>query len=160
MYDQTPVNRINGLNWTQHEEEQAETGRIRQLVADITELAELQARLIAGDIRLTAASMVKPLLFMVMAVVLLLGMTPVLILAVANVLVEQQQWSPSMAQFACVGAAFLVAAGLGTLAFFKLKELASPLQRSLSELEKNLDKLRQMLVGKEPIVERFERRNA
>jgi hypothetical protein len=55
MFDQTPINRLNGVNWNRTMA--AKDGRtddddlagVRRLLADITELAELQMRLIAGS---------------------------------------------------------------------------------------------------------------
>lgn len=159
MYDQAPINRIRESDWKHHVKDGQETGGVRQLIADITELAELQARLIADDVRLTAVSVATPIILLLVALVITLGLTPVLVLAGANLLVEQVGWSQSISQFVCLGLGLLVVITLGILAVRKLKNLALPLKRSVSELEKNLAKMREMLVGKDEIVERFERRD-
>lgn len=153
MFDQTPINRLNGKRWGPHlgingDQSQHEMGGIKQLLADVTELVELQARLTADDVRSTLAATVKPTLFVAIGIALLLGTVPVLLLALANVLVAQLQWSPAMAQFTCAGVALLLAISLGALAWQQFKRCASPLQRSLHEMEKNLETLREMLVPK------------
>ncbi len=153
MFEQTPINRLNGKSWELHsdfnrDQAEHEMGGVKQLLVDVTELAELQTRLMADDVRSSLAGTIKPTLFVVLSIALLIGTVPVFLLAVANLLVDQQQWSPYVAQFVCAGVALLVAVVLGSLALQKFKQCASPLQRSLSELEKNMDTLREMLVGK------------
>ncbi|MDZ4656978.1 MAG: phage holin family protein [Bythopirellula sp.] len=154
MFEQTPINRLNGKSWElpsdiNHDQAKHDRGGVKQLLADVTELAELQTRLMADDVRSSLAATVKPTLFVVVSIALLIGTVPVLLFAVANLLVDQQQWSPHMAQFTCAAVALLIAVSLGSLALQKFKQCASPLQRSLDELEKNMDTLREMLVGKE-----------
>lgn len=154
MFEQTPINRLNGKSWElqsdiNRDQAEHEMGGVKQLLADVSELAELQTRLMADDMRSAVAGTVKPTVFVVLSIALLIGTMPVLLLAAANLLVDQQQWSPHMAQFVSAGVALALAAILGSLALRKFKRCASPLQRSFNELEKNLDTLREMLVGKE-----------
>ena len=107
MFDQTPVNRLNGIKWgraANHHSGETDTGGVRHLLADITELAELQVRLVAGDAKGLADSMVKPAILGVIGLVIMLGAVPVLLLAVANALVEQFAWSLVMAQLTAAGA--------------------------------------------------------
>lgn len=153
MFDQTPINRLNGTSWGPHSENkrdhaQHETGRVKQLLADVAELVELQTRLMADDVRTSLAATIKPTMLVVIGIALLIGTVPVLLLALANLLVDQQQWSLPLAQFTCAGVTLLLAVSLGRLALQQVKRCASPLQRSLNELEKNLETLREMLVDK------------
>ena len=159
MFDQTPVNRLNNMNWSRaanHHSGETDIGGVRHLLADITELAELQVRLVAGDTKCLADSMVKPAILGVIGLVVTLGAIPVLLLAVANALVEQFAWSPVMAQLTAAGAALLIAAGVSALAISKLKACGLPLRRSFSELEKNMHTLREMLVGKGTLTQHLE----
>jgi hypothetical protein len=163
MFDQTPINRLNGVNWNRTMA--AKDGRtddddlagVRRLLADITELAELQMRLIADDARCLIASLVKPAMLGVIGLVIILGTMPVLLLAAASMMVEHLAWSPAVAQLTSGGAGLLVAAVLGLVAVKKLKACGSPLRQSLTEMEKNLATLREMLVGKDAVQESLER---
>ncbi len=152
MFEQAPINRLNGMSWNKTGEAkvpqtQSESNGVRQLLADVTELAELQTRLLAGDVRSSLHAIIRPLVFVVCGVVILLAALPVLLLAFANLLVAEAQWSMYAAQFASGGVALLVAGGLAAWAYRKIQRSAFPLERSLCEMRKNLETLREMLVG-------------
>ena len=56
MLEQTPINKLNGTRWgsraenhTDHTEH--EMSNVKQLISDITELVELQTRLMEDDMR-------------------------------------------------------------------------------------------------------------
>jgi hypothetical protein len=124
-------------------------GGVRQLLADIIELVELQGRLMVDDVRNSLTAVVKPSLLTLCSAVVLLGTLPVILLAVANTLVSELQWTQHAAQFTCGGIAVLLATGLIVWARQLFKKCAIPLQQSMSELEKNLDTLREMLVNRD-----------
>jgi hypothetical protein len=150
MFEQTPINRLNGMNWehntqSDRDHENREMNGVKQLLADVTELGELQARLIADDVRKSLTSTIKPTVFVGLCVALLIGTIPIMLLGLASLLVDKLHWTPPIAQLTCGGVALIIALGLGALAVKKFKQCASPLQRSLNELEKNLETLRDML---------------
>ncbi len=150
MVEQAPLNRLHGFQGengspSDHDQENHEMSRFKRLLADITELAELQTHLAADDIRATFAATVRPLVLAVLAMVLLLGTLPVLLFGISSLLVEELEWLPYVAQLTCASTALVLAGGIGVLAVIKFKQCANPLQRSLHEFEKNLGTLRLML---------------
>jgi hypothetical protein len=153
MFDQTPLNRLDGLNWSHRksdvDEHKSENGGVRQLVADIAELVELQGRLMVDDVRSSLTAVVKLSLLTLCSAAIFLGTIPVILLAAANVLVSELQWSQHAAQFACGGTALLLVAVLLVWAYQLFKKCEMPLQQSMSELEKNLATLREMLVARD-----------
>ena len=160
MHDKAPVNRLRGVNWEQaHNNANAsdsDQGGVRRLLADVTELGELQFRLMADDTRCLATALIKPIVFGAVALTILLAALPVLLLAIANVLVEQLGWSPAAAQFAVIAIPVLVVAGLAIAAIRALKQCGSPLSNSLAELDKNMSLLREMLTGQTSVQQNLE----
>lgn len=151
MFEQAPINRLSNTDWSDMNADpsQANSDRngVRLLLADLTELVELQCRLFADDVRSTLTALARPAgLF---AVVLLMGLAtlPVLILAIANMLTVLTGWPTYASQFASVGIALVVAAGLFLTAVKLIQNSTLPLKRSAEELQKNLATFREMLLG-------------
>jgi hypothetical protein len=159
MFDQAPINRLGGLHGRREASfhpADGDAGGVRRLLADVTELAELQARLVASDAKGLAESIIKPTILATIGFVIVLGAVPVLLLSCANFLVEWFDWTPAVAQLAAAAAALLIAGTLCAFAVKLLKACGSPLRRSLAELEKNMDILRDMLQGKSPLASHLE----
>jgi uncharacterized membrane protein YqjE len=151
MFDQTPVNRLNGLSEHQRADSpdsEGDTGGVRRLLADITELVELQGRLVASDVKCLAEATIRPLILCAVSMLLMLGALPVLLLALANYFVVEFDWSLSLAQLFAASVAILLGSALSAVAVKKLMACGSPLSSSKAELEKNLDTVREMLGGK------------
>lgn len=153
MFDKAPVNRLNGYSWGHNnvDENDLESGGVRRMIADVTELAELQGRLAVNDVKCLVESAIRPLIMGIVAVVIVLATLPVLLFAAANALVDQLDWSPALAQAAVGGVGILIAGILIAIAVKKLNRCGSPLRRSLDELEKNLGILREILVGRDAV---------
>jgi hypothetical protein len=165
MFDQTPINRLNGMSWNKPVEgnpvqSQADMNGVRQLLADVTELAELQTRLLADDVRSSLYAFIRPLVYIVGGVVILLATLPVVLLAFANLLVAEAEWPTYAAQFTCAGSALLAAGVLAVLAYRRIQRSAIPLQRSMCEMQKNLETLREMLVGHKAVSDSVPRRES
>lgn len=153
MYNQTPINRLNDLPWSRNTETDKATKAtdsqhgIRHLLADISELVELQAKLTATGLRLSLYGMVAPAILLVLAAILSLGTVPIILLAFANALVIEFQWPSYAAQLASGGLAILVTIALVSLAIFKLKRVTIPMEQSVNELSKNFETIRDLLKG-------------
>jgi hypothetical protein len=151
MFDQTTINRLQDLNWNSRVEDDREFKKpdshhgVRHLLADISELVELQTRLTTNDLKSSLARLIAPMSLLVVAAVVLLGTIPVLLLAIASALVIELQWSSYAAQFASGGLAILTAIMLVLVAILKLKRVAAPMERSVSELGKNIETIRDLL---------------
>lgn len=152
MFDQTPINRLNGIPWSPSNHpanrQPSEISGIKQLLADITELAELQIRLMAGDARATVKGTIAPVVFTLIGGSLLLAALPVLILSIASFLAARLAWPLEVAQLVSAGGAIFLGIVFGLVAINKLKHCVDPLARSLTELEKNMVTLRHMLAEK------------
>jgi hypothetical protein len=164
MLDQTSVNQLEtfkgyampGVN------SGGETAGVKRVVADVVELAELQARLIASDARCLAQSALRPIILGAISVVLLLGTIPILLLGAADFLVRHGDWSAPTAQLAVAGVVILVGVILGVLATKSTHGCGPPLRNSLAEFEKNIDTLREILGGNNALqshLGQMERRN-
>lgn len=154
MFDQTSINRVSSIDWNSDADQTLrdhDLGRVRRLLADISELAELQVRLLSSDAKYLAESAIRPLQFYGVALVILAGATPVFLLSAANFLVDQFGWSVASAQLIAAGVALLVAGGFVAVANHGLKACGSPLRSSLAELDKNMGTLRQLLTGSDPL---------
>ena len=69
--------------------------RVRRLLSDVTELAELQVRLVAGDAKCLAESTVRPIFLGAFGLAIVLGSIPVFLISAANYLVDQYAWTPA-----------------------------------------------------------------
>lgn len=161
MFDQTPLNRLSGMNWGDEQPDNdmsdMHDGRgVRRLLADISELAELQVRLLASDARCLLASLIKPAVLGAVGLAILLGSVPILVLAGADALVQQLAWSRPLAELAAAGVAVLIAVVFVGMAAAGLRRCGPPLRSSLSEFEKNMDTLREMLTGKNALAQHWE----
>jgi hypothetical protein len=153
MFDQTPINRIQNLRWQRDSTGETESMKpdshhgVRHLLADISELIELQARLTANDVRASLKGLIVPVGLLALAAIVLLGTLPVILLAVANAIVVELQWPNYAAQFASGGLSILLAITLVSVAIIKLKRITVPLEQSANELSKNFESIRDLLRG-------------
>lgn len=151
MFDQTPINRLENFNWSARIEGDREFKKtdshhgVRHLLADISELVELQTRLTANDLKSSLVRVIAPVSLLAIAAIVLLGLIPVILLAIANALVVELQWPSYAAQFASGGLALVTTIVLVSVAIVKLKKVAAPMERSVRELGKNFETIRDLL---------------
>lgn len=153
MFDQTPINRFQNHKWELGPTGETEPMKpdshhgVRHLLADISELVELQARLTANDLRASLKGMIAPTVLLALAAIVLLGTLPVILLAVANSIVVELQCPNYAAQFASGGLAILVTIVLVSVAVVKLRKVTVPLEQSVNELSKNFETIRDLIRG-------------
>jgi hypothetical protein len=163
MFDKAPISRFDGFEGyaMPSRDTGGETGGVRRVIADVAELAELQARLLASDAKCLTRSIYRPVVMGAISVTVLLGTLPILLLACAGFLVENWQWSVVSARLIVAGIAIFIAGILGASAMRAMRACGPPLRNSAGEFEKNMDTLREMLSGKSVVqsqLERMERR--
>jgi len=113
-------------------------GSVSGLTHDVIELGELQSQLLMLDLKKSSQRARTCFILATIGICLLLGSIPVALLALAEVLVEQLDWTRS----AALGVAFL--AGLVLSAIFAgagyamLRSGLFSLQRSRKELHNNI----------------------
>jgi hypothetical protein len=108
------------------------------LTHDVIELAELQAQLLALDVKSTSRKARTSLILVIVGVCLLLGTIPIALATVAQVLIQQFGWSP-MAGFASaslLGA--LLSAGMLGAAWSRFRSGIVTMHRSREEFNRNI----------------------
>lgn len=156
MSGKAPMSRIQQMD--EHYEQQAappdssshngaKVPGVSQFLSDAVELSELQARLVASDLRRSLELTVRPLLAACLGIVVLLGATPVVLLALAQLMADTFGWETTDTQFAVAGLAVLVGGALSAAAAIMFRQCAKPLVRSLRECSENLSCLKKMLGG-------------
>jgi len=116
-----------------------------EILHDVTELAELQVELLASDIRATIRRSSVALAVLAVGICGILGVIPILLLALAEILTT----SFDLSRFASL----LIAGGVGTVAsliaaFFGVrgfKRSLSSLDNSKTELKKNVKWMKRSL---------------
>jgi len=112
---------------------------------DIVNLSELQARLLALDLKQTARRTAAPAALAAVGLAILLGVVPILLVTIAYVLVEVAGW-PHWAGFLLAsGVGLIVGGGLAGVAYALFRNSFSALQRSRKELSDNLRWLKDTL---------------
>jgi hypothetical protein len=108
------------------------------LTHDVIELAELQAQLLALDVKSTSQKARTSLVLVVIGVCVLLGTTPVALLTFAELLIQQFGWSraASFASATLLGA--LLAAGILGAAWARFRAGVVTIQRSREEFNRNI----------------------
>jgi cytochrome bd-type quinol oxidase subunit 1 len=120
-------------------------GSVSELTHDVIELSELQAKLLVLDIKRSSRRTRSCLILAVVGICFLLGTIPVALAALAQLLVEQLDWTQS----AAFGVAALVGLGLAAIAagiaWGILKSGLISLERSREEFARNFDWLKSTL---------------
>jgi hypothetical protein len=129
------------------EEEPSVATSFSELAHDVIELAELQAQLVAHDVKSTAQKTRTSLLLSVVGVCVLLGAVPVLLMAIGEFISEQAGW-PQSAGLAIAAAIGIVASGvLLATAWNRLSAGLSSMQRSRDEFNRNISWIKSTLRG-------------
>jgi hypothetical protein len=117
------------------------------LAHDVIELGELQSQLFVHDVKSTTQKTRTSLLLSVVGACVLLGSIPVLLFAVAELFVEQFDWSRSagFALAALIGIGG--SAGLLVAAWNRLSVGLHSMQRSRDELSRNIAWIKSSLRG-------------
>jgi len=111
---------------------------VRGLAHDAIELAELQAKLLALDVKVASRQARISLILGVVGVCLLLGCIPVALYALAEVFVAQFGWSQAAALAAAAAIGLAASALAGAVAWRRLRSGLASLQRSREELNRNI----------------------
>ncbi|REJ86623.1 MAG: hypothetical protein DWQ34_27000 [Planctomycetota bacterium] len=109
------------------------------LAHDVITLAELQAQLVACDLREGKAQAIGPIVVIVAGLLLALGTMPVLLLGLGWLLVNHAEWTESAAFLTAGGAGLAVAGLLAWFGWKKLKAALSTFTRSQQEFARNVD---------------------
>jgi len=127
------------------EEEPTVVTSFSELAHDVIELGELQAQLFGHDIKSTTQKTRSSLLLSVIGLCVLLGTIPVILFALAELVVEQLHW-PRSAGFAVAAAVGIaVSAGILIAAWKRLSAGLNSMQRSRDELSRNIAWLKSSL---------------
>jgi hypothetical protein len=108
------------------------------LAHDAIELAELQARLLKLDAQAAARNGGMSIALLVVAACLLLGCVTIALVALAEVLVAEFDWSRAAGFAAAAGVGFALSGVVGTAALLRVKSALAALERSRNELNRNI----------------------
>lgn len=122
---------------------------VASLLSDVSELVELQAKLLAADMRATVRRTVPSILGVVVGAVAVLGSMPVVLMSLADALERQFDWPRWGALLTSGGIGLAVGVALLLAAYCGLRKLTTPLERSANELGKNLASLREIVTRRQ-----------
>ena len=105
---------------------------------DITELADLQAKLFVVDAKDAVQRSILSIALVVTAVCLLLGAIPIVLMALAAVLADQFELTRTQSLFAAAGSSVAVAALFLGLAWWRLRQGMQRFEGSIDELGRNV----------------------
>lgn len=108
------------------------------ILHDVTELAELQIKLFAADIKATSRQSAKHIAVLVLGASGLLGVMPVLLMGVAALLVEEYDLSPAQSLLTSAVGGFGVAGVVIFVGWLGLRRGLAQLNNSNEELARNL----------------------
>jgi hypothetical protein len=114
------------------------TGSVSYLTHDAIELAELQVKLLSVDIKKSTEKTRLCVILAIIGICFLLASIPVGLLALAEVFIEQLDWSQSAALGASTLVGILVSATLAGAAYGILRSGLFTLDRSREELRNNI----------------------
>jgi uncharacterized membrane protein YqjE len=109
-----------------------------ELTHDAIELAELQAQLFALDLKQTSQSTRISLMLAVAGVCVLLGATPVALMALAAFLVQQFGWSPAAGYGVAAMVGVAVSVAILAIAWSRFPTGIVTMRRSREELSRNI----------------------
>ena len=112
---------------------------------DLATLAELQIHLLTTDAKECVHKIIVPGIALAVGLVLLLGCLPVLLLGIAELMVQAQWLSEATAYLLTAIAAVVIAAVVCFVGYRKIRASLATFQRSKDELLENLNWLKRML---------------
>jgi len=116
-----------------------------ELTHNAIELAELQAQLFSLDVKQTSQKAGISVALAVGSVCVLLGTIPVVLIAIAQVLVEQLGWSPAASYGVAALIGIVVSASIGAAAYARFSTGIATMKRSREELNRNIGWLKSNL---------------
>jgi putative superfamily III holin-X len=114
------------------------TASFAELAHDVIELGELQAQLLATDIKCSSRKARTSMILAVIGICVLLGSVPVALVTVAAIFVEQLGWSQTAALGVATFLGIVLSAGFLAATWLRLRTGLSAMQRSREELSRNV----------------------
>jgi uncharacterized membrane protein YciS (DUF1049 family) len=118
---------------------------VSDLTHDIIELSELQAQLVALDLKQSMEKARTTLILAVAGACVALGTIPVALLALAALLYEQLQWSIAGSVATAMAVGLLIAGVVLGIAYGYIKQGLVSMERSREELRRNISWLKTTL---------------
>jgi len=115
------------------------------LTHDVIELAELQTQLFMCDAKKTTQNARTALILCVLGVCLLLGCIPIALIALAELLIRQFEWTPAAGYAVATACGLLLSAIALGLGYVRFKNGLVTIDRSREELNRNIAWLKSSL---------------
>jgi uncharacterized membrane protein YqjE len=119
-------------------------GGVGEIIGDFVTLAELQFQLLVVDSRESARKLVLPAIVATIGLLLLAGCFPVLLMFIGIMLYDLAGLSASLSAGIALLIGFVLAVTLTWLGLAGLKKAFNYFERSVSELKKNVEWLKQL----------------
>jgi len=123
----------------------AVAGNAADVLHDVTALAELQAKLLAADLKTTGRRTIVPTACLTVAACLLLGLVPIVLFGVGELMLEYTELSLAIALFLASGLALFLAGVFAVVGWLTLKNVFRELESSTTELKQNISWIKQTL---------------
>ena len=135
----------NGRQSARSESERSVVGSAAGVAHDIAELLELQAKLLVTDSKTMARRSALPFVLMIAGYAVLLGCTPVALESLAELFVDQLDWSRPLSFLAAAGCGAIFAALLVSAGWWRFRHVFDALKNSREELNRNISWIKQSL---------------
>lgn len=118
---------------------------VSEMAGDAVELAELQAKLLACDLKASAQNARTSLVLAIVGLCTLLSSVPIALMALAEVLVDQLNWSPAAGYAMAAVVGLLVSALAIGVSYVRFQKGLLSLERSREEMNRNIEWLKAQL---------------
>lgn len=142
---------VNGANhrtvpvFRQTGSSRALVGNAAEVLHDITELAELQVRLLAADVKSIGYRSWMPLGSLTLGLCMLLGLIPVVLMAIAELLIEFAELSRATALLSVGGLGLLFAGMLIVVGWRTMRKRLCEIENTTTELKRNISWIKKTL---------------
>ena len=145
MSSQTPVNGQVTSPQKVRDSKAAITSSVADVLHDVTELAELQARLFASDLLKAKRRSILGVVCFAVGGCLLLGLIPVFLMGAAELLTQSTDIKSASALLMVAGCALLAAAATSAVGWIQFKGVLAELENSKIELKQNINWIKRTL---------------
>ncbi|MCA9173008.1 MAG: phage holin family protein [Planctomycetales bacterium] len=114
------------------------TGGVSDVLHDVTELAELQVKLLAADSKAAVRRVALPAALVALGCCLALGSVPVMLFALSSAIQQFTRLPESATLALAAGGGMLLAGTLGALGWARIASSVDEFDRSRAELSQNI----------------------
>ena len=145
MSRQTSLNGLGSRPSAHSDSERSVVGNAAGVMHDITELLELQTKLLASDSKAVVRRAVLPVVLVGVGLAVLLGSTPIALESLAEYFFHLFAWHRSLAFLAAASCGLIFSVLLLGMAWWRFRHVFDELNNSREELTRNISWIKQSL---------------